>query len=830
MWPLLDRFDDLDPGEPLGNLHVWVDMKPCSMQGKNDFIDDDNNNNTNGKKKKGKSKMGEASPATKKVHPRSHESAVDDGNDDDDEPLMCSDYFFTGSCEGLNAGKKKNCRKCELMHYATKKELTLYRALKSGPKNVLKIASKAALDTQRKIDGEDANSEENAGIDMLYYIQIPLDYSKEKNVTQTVTEFLAKESIPMASIAYVVYEKNQNFLYDRFNGGKILSPEEEENIFGTNNIEETPTSITKSDSFIEFPAAVLENILLFLPDEYSGVMPMVCKNLHSEIGTQSPSLWKNLISRHEWNQPKQDFSVDPTQFYKDRFISNFRVFQRVQSFQHGLEKAIHSDRNTDLELSNGTATSPPVEDISLGDSIIRTWDDKSIVMFHRYTCTICIQEVSFNSDGEKYLREVLKLRLAPIPHSKKTSCMLAHFATDDRYLLSSFRVDGKSLLTTITKDELLANSSEDVIDCGDVLQMHDLSCCFVDYFNSSEEEGSMDAIRAYIDAGENIDDLKFIVENIIETGHGMFVLLVRVEIGLEDDDDASTDVYVCDGLMCFSASKGRQGCVDFHELPNTVQTASATLDSNYSFKKRTESTTIICKQLQSPHSFTINVDRNGRFSDESSLLHNFDNDTVPGTGTNRAGSFLVPIDATHTFPMMDGLVTMNDGMIYYICNEGSPVEIPLKEGVQSLLNLSRIDENHILIACREGIVLPNGEEELNPEEDIDAHWFGEDEEISSVHLRVVHVPDQTVIYDGVIGDTSKIGLQIWNRSNGTIVASINSTCKTVISSAYVNKLRPNDAESSNDKTPKQKKQKKKKRLAAKTGKKDGFARGMSLRG
>ena len=408
--------------------------------------------------------------------------------------------------------------------------------------------------------------------------------------------------------------------------------------------------------------------------------------------------------------------------------------------------------------------------------------------------------------------------------------MLAHFATDDRYLLSSFRLDGKSLLTTITKDELLANSSEDVIECGGVLQIHDLSCCFVDYFNSSEEEGSMDAIRAYIDAGENIDDLKFIVQNIIETGHGMFVSLVRVEIGLEDDDDASTDVYVCDGLMCFSASKGRQGCVDFHELPNTVQTASATLDSNYSFKKRTESTTIICKQLQSPHSFTINVDRNGRFSDESSLLHNFDNDTVPGTGTNRAGSFLVPIDATHTFPMMDGLVTMNDGMIYYICNEGSPVEIPLKEGVQSLLNLSRIDENHILIACREGIVLPNGEEELNPEEDIDAHWFGEDEEISSVHLRVVHVPDQTVIYDGVIGDTSKIGLQIWNRSNGTIVASINSTCKTVISSAYVNKLRPNDAESSNDKTPKQKKQKKKKRLAAKTGKKDGFARGMSLRG
>ena len=97
-------------------------------------------------------------------------------------------------------------------------------------------------------------------------------------------------------------------------------------------------------------------------------------------------------------------------------------------------------------------------------------------------------------------------------------------------------------------------------------------------------------------------------------------------------------------------------------------------------------------------------------------------------------------------------------------------------------------------------------------------------------MRVVNVPDQIVIYDGVIGDTSNIGLQIWSRSNGTIVASLNSSCKTVISSTYVSTMRSNDAESFNDKTQKQKKQKKKKRLAAKTGKKDGFARGMSLRG
>jgi hypothetical protein len=67
---------------------------------------------------------------------------------------------------------------------------------------------------------------------------------------------------------------------------------------------------TRSDSFVGVPSTVLEHILIYLPFSYIGLLPMLCTSLHSEIGIQSPALWRNLILREGWTEPT-NVQADP---------------------------------------------------------------------------------------------------------------------------------------------------------------------------------------------------------------------------------------------------------------------------------------------------------------------------------------------------------------------------------------------------------------------------------------------------------------------------------------------------------------------------------------
>ena len=99
------------------------------------------------------------------------------------------------------------------------------------------------------------------------------------------------------------------------------------------------------DKIINLSGPVLELILSYIPDKYSGVVPSNCLTFYDEIGTSSPELWKYLSLHHDWhvlNDADID-DKDPTAIYKDSFVNNYSVCCCVETLASGMCEVLNSD-------------------------------------------------------------------------------------------------------------------------------------------------------------------------------------------------------------------------------------------------------------------------------------------------------------------------------------------------------------------------------------------------------------------------------------------------------------------------------------------------------
>ena len=830
LWPLLDQFKYTNPNLPLGKMHLWVDSIPELGQEQStvDEVDDvDSASKKGNHKKTGKSRAkGDAKPAMKKYHPRSHENAEDD-NEEDDEPLLCLDFFFTGTCQGLQSGgkSKKGRTHCDLVH-PSKKELTLASILKPTQSvnnlNVdaqvaLKRSSTAALTTQKKLDGDEIPIAEmtlskSPGIDMLYHLEVPLvGEGAAGNMTKLVTSMLAKGKVAVSSIAYVVY--GNVLIFDRCDGGKVISPQNERKLLGIDD--DSDDEDPKSDRLIKFPAAVLEQILMYLPGSFSGLVPMVCKNLRAEIGTQSPALWRQLIRREGWVEPKCDDQADPITFYKSFFISHERIRQRVEAFKGGVEKLVNPDNKT--ELSRGTALGSLSEYLEDLDSVVmHIWSENSVLIASQNDCMLHLYTVSKqNSSDEKLLREIMQVRLAPVPISKKIHCWLSHMAMDDCYVLFSFDVDGRSILASMTKDELLSNSTEEMIECGDSLKTHDLSVAIKDYVQTKGDDAFLVGDQIYD------DDMIFKVIDLKEIGHGLFCILVNIDASNGDGEE--DDVEVCTGFLSFSVSEGIERVLDYVEIPMDIASGTPILATNVQWKHRSEIVEIVCKSSKGHEIYVANVDRSGIIHQKAYL--NQYRRIVP---EDRAVE--MPKYSSHALRTPSRLVGYSEigGRldVYTLEPDSPPIDLFLQQDFNTILSMNHLEDGYVLMLCR------RDPETLPAEEDIDGHWFGENvSSISQVHCLyfiVIHIPTMTEIYVSSVLSTQKVDMMVAIGNDRTIAAAVGGAGSCFSGSSIVS-LKTLEEDSSSHKQKKVKK--KNKRLVAIVAKTansnvDDFSRGM----
>lgn len=850
LFPLLERFESIDPESQLEKLHLWVDCEPHSRLEEDSKYDDDDDLQNKKTKKKGKkqSYKGHGSQVEKKAHPRSHENTLDEEVPVSDEQLLCRDHFFTGSCGGRIKGSKskKNIPDCQYYHYSSKKDLTLFRALNSKSSkdtdiclsaasadiedinSTLSRAAHAADLAQRKLDGLDTSTEislKNTGIDVLHYMQIHLftNSGGEINAVDAILEVFSKEMVNIGAIAYVAY--GNTLIFDRFDGGLVISPEAELAIFGGKDKIESEMSANISDGIIHFPETVLEQIICYLPASYAGILPKVCKAFQ-EVGTTSPSLWKSLIERNGWPLPENQDS-DPITLHKVSFISHYRICQRVESMNEGLVNLMENDHGSHSQ-NTAIISFSDKHNCPSGPTILSLWDETSVLVASKNDCVFYMYKPFGVSGNGKSLREVFSIRIAPVPISKKTECALESVALDDCNIACSFVVNDNNFIASITKDDLLSNSTEDAIEGDDILKVRDLTMSFFDHCQQNDYGGDIDY--------ENLDNLNVkIVGNLEPCGNGIFCGTMRV---CDESDNENGVEEVKFGILSMSLSNRSNEILDFVEL-SPLGMANPMLSTNYHLKKRTDATEITYKHSLGSYSFSTTLDREGKFREKRTLEVTPTLELGPETHssvhtvrmpTSIATSFILRANENSskcvgcTFESIE----QNDcGLTHFF----------LEREYASILSAKCMDKDHLLLAC--------ACQKRDDSPTIDGHWFGDDFDRNSelndvMDLIIIHVPSMKEIHSVKLKSSSlhtgevKYPTYFEIRNNSAIVCMIENIGISLSGASMMDSFTVTEDSCIGSMQKSARKAKKKKRLAAvtagKSGKKDGFARGQGLRG
>jgi hypothetical protein len=888
LWPLLDKFKLLgicDLERPPDKLHLWVDCLPKSREKEEraaaDLEEDDDVSSRKGKKKPKKKSKGLASPAAKKAHPRSHENVKDDEGDED-EQLLCHQYFFTGKCDAFEKGgkPKKNASSCVHCHYSAKKELTLATVLNrksrkerdsSSPdeqttKTVINRASNAAALAQMKLDGIDIDSAEmealserkndNFGIEMLHYMDVSLlsAQSGKIDAIDLIMKMFEAENVNIGAIAYVAY--GDVLLFDRYDGGVLTSEEAELQIFGggAKGMSTDDNSSAISDGIIHFPATVLEQVISYLPGGYAGILPSLCKSLYEEIGTTSPSLWKELMERNGWALP-DDPRSDPKTLYKTFFVSHYRACERVKSLKDSIKNLIE---RLPIEVESRNTASIQIEDTcnrenpelysSVFNSTIVIWDEGSVLVGTRGDCVLRLFRtyVRQNSGDEIALREVFYMRVAPVPLSKKFICRQESIALDERYVACSFEMNDRYFVTSITKDDLLSNSTETAIEGnGDILTVLDISLSFLEYYSNTDKDSVINTFDFLddVDVDSIHETVKFNLKSGLRAcGNGVFCVIVHISVVVGEEQEQNHL-----GILSLSLSKGRNTIVDFIALRPPDGDVWPELTTNYKLKKRADSTEILCYfppmeslsnatniPVLESSSFVTVVDRHGRFgvfhhkSPVSTLNESF---RLAGSAGEDFCLRLPEFIATSFF--VRSTERSKTQLAFQITpTRGDAVEsqvLILERHYERIVSMKCLDRNYVILICAKD----------DDPDAIDGNWFyGDSQERALLDFIIIHVPSMKEIQCIKLsllrnhGNLTHIEAD-FDTGNKSMLAGFVEGCGLVLSGAALkNFTLDNDITSKTGSTPKStKKTKKKKRLVAgKSGKKDGFARGQGLRG
>lgn len=578
LWPLLNHYSDDILRQKTGAkaiLHLWVDSMPSSLNVDDSDIETSRNRDKRsnldrktsfGSDSVNSSKNRFKSKCEKNKHPRSHASSTKHA-EVDENMLLCQQHFFNGRCSFMSEGKGSKRITCPYNHFSKRNgQQTLADVLCPTGKDRKKIADRdivqitlnsssiaaAAAFAKEEDNAEKLDADKNA-IRMAYYLPINLfsstemmestDILQSSNVTNSnrskmkVTDFLQKalmlENCPSASIVYTVF--NDTLIFDRYKGGILVDKEQESEIFltgGMSNIDgrcdmSKGEEVLGSSSIHSLPGSVLEGILKFLPDEASGLLPMVCKSFSLEIGISSPSLWRYLISRRSW--PLLDCrnsSLSSRNTYRDLFLSHYEVSRNVRCIENCVKQL--KDRSDCDKVAFSAYSRIPIS--------AHPWNNISVVAAEEYGCTLKLFEAA-KSGTNLVCKEITSARIAPFPNSKKFCCSLMSMNLDDVYIACYFKtgkkgeISNNTWLVVVKRNDLLCHVNGANQESLDGLQKYDIHDYYLTHVrqNWSEDSNLSQYLNEYITNDGDLASINLsLFGNIEVCGNGLFMLLGKI--------------------------------------------------------------------------------------------------------------------------------------------------------------------------------------------------------------------------------------------------------------------------------------------------------------
>ncbi|KAL3767372.1 hypothetical protein ACHAW5_003799 [Stephanodiscus triporus] len=618
---------------------------------------------------------------------------------------------------------------------------------------------------------------------------------------------------------------------------------------------------------------VLEHILSYSDDACAAVLPQVCAYWRDEIGTRSPQLWKLLLDRRSWpmtsaNDEGDDETNDSSSYIsrcRDAFVSHYKVVRDVRALASaskqmsggggggggpifGTNNGIKHRLESAIQIFKGTKGGGRKEN----QCIVKIWSEygnddttrpRALAVYE--DCTLRLFEVARGNTNDGVnnapagikCRQLVCLRVAPPSISrKKDSCEVMSVDLDDRVVacLVEESLERNELvdlvnpwMTVLSREDVVCAGNEGLLD-DDCLKSHDLRGVILDHLLSGAtgddivHDEMREALHDYLASydGETSDVLISVRPKLVACGKGTFLFSAYVCIPPShfnptqgnEDDDAS----VCGHrLFLFSAGTGtivkslpldrnREGTYMFASRPFKTENSSGVSFTNV----------LVSGPSMALSFLSVEIKRDGTPDIiKKSMIEN--EDVVPWSKMNAvltSSHAVFTTDPQGSCPLLhvQKIAVFRDDVKDDVCSGFHSIEIG---GPQfTVQNLVLIREHYVAVVVKESDV------------QFDGHWFGLNE--ASFAVIVIHIPTREQIYRcplpaealsvDCLGDTLAM-----NVSNlGFVITGGNAR--------DVARMSINEHTETPGKTTKGKK----KRLAsiASGRKKDGFARGMSLRG
>jgi len=316
----------------------------------------------------------------------------------------------------------------------------------------------------------------------------------------------------------------------------------------------------------------------------------------------------------------------------------------------------------------------------------------------------------------------------------------------------------------------------------------------------------------------------------------------------EESDHETVSV----GILSFTAApRGENPLIDYTSLPASMPISDPILCTNYHHKAKLESTQLVCKNSRGSDFLELVVNRNGIFEECTHLnsgvefLEQFAG-APEGSWSSEAmdqantHSLISPTHIVTSYLPTDRLNPSSHVGVTFVSHKSGILTFPRTvtfslHKYTSMISMKCISDDYLILVCKAGA------SNALPEEEIEGHWFGDESEndrpAKSFDIIVFHIPSAKEIYCTDlsyskalgIGDTNFRLLLDTNSGNRNTAVSICDVGFFVTGESLM--FSSSDShECTTDKSSKKRSKKKKQRLAAKAGKKDAFARGMSMRG
>jgi hypothetical protein len=820
--------------------------------------------------------------------------------------LLCRSHFFFGRCEESHR-RKSGCR---YLHYSSRWP-TLASALSVGagrgnkaPRSASNELELSALQQDRvtlseqaagaRVDAGDHTQALSEAMDMLYYTVVELrervvegssdDSSPpQPSLSAELTDALAGGSVKLGSVVYVVV--NNTLVFDRNREGVLLSDVEFLGaVSGDGSAwlpQRSPTGARRASVGSEdddgdpieakLPGSVLERVLTFLPDASVASASRVCKAWHREIGRNSPDLWRHLLGRRGWPEPRCGGDIDARDACRAAFVQHYEAVRDLLALQRGLSAIASSKSNLEeKEMAYQTFSSRKgaPSQIASGECVsMQVWSPGSILAGYSRDCSIRLYEAvprggcSAGANG-LLCREIVCRRIDPYRNTKRRTCVMLSMVVDEESIgclchVMADTVDAEAyILVVLSREDFLvgdngsAKSPQEnglrVIDVGEAVLNYLLSSDVVDH-------RLLQLLDFLASTGGEIGAVEVLASRAMAAcGHGRFMIEVSIAIptigphgAVAGEDDSPMHLLdrklvlfslTADAIVWMGDSQGSLPLRPRHEdmtiaslltlpFPRASRCACSVMVAS--------STTLDIMSVSIEPSFQIECSRLP--DDHAAKLPNENWDHAPQSSRAMilVGSDAIAADVFRR-TVNNRIVDRMSAVVFYprfLISDGPPITDRLElEGDIEVERMASLTDKHIILLCRQYVSATGRPVPSHPDEsDTEPQYH-----VCAVGI-LIHVGSRREIHrvtllEGV--DPERFQLpEVTSASHKTIGAGLSwrgvvMTGSSVRSASERHVLLP----SSSPVATMSRSAKKKKKLVPKGSKKDGFARGMSLRG